>query len=446
MSWHNRVIWSEGTFLRPQHFQQQDRCFDQLVRTALGLSRAYAWGFRSLEIDRALLQTGKIAVMRCRGVFSDGTLFSVPEEQDPPPVLDVAADAADRIVYLGAPIERSALAADELAAASDGLTRLVKREIEVYDTAEDSLGSRAAIEIGRMPLRLLLQGEALAGYHTIPMLRIAEVSNDHKVLLHESFIPTCTDHRASAQLTEFLAELQGLLRQRAESQAEFVSASGRGSVAEVTDFLLLQLMNRLEPVITHLCDSGGLHPEDLYRLFLAIAGELATFTTEARRPEPLPRYDHENLILSFGPVEDAIRRSLQWMREKTAIAIPIEELGYGIRRAVINDRPLLETASFVLEVSADLDADRLMKAFRDHSKVAPQQMIRELVMQALPGIPPRPRPNAPRQLPYHANAVYFEIDTGHQLWAAVVQSGLLTLHVADASFPNLAMTLWALKR
>jgi type VI secretion system protein ImpJ len=32
MSWDNRVVWSEGLFLRPQHFQQADRYFENLVR------------------------------------------------------------------------------------------------------------------------------------------------------------------------------------------------------------------------------------------------------------------------------------------------------------------------------------------------------------------------------------------------------------------------------
>ncbi len=31
MSWNNRVVWSEGMFLRPQHFQQQDRYIETLV-------------------------------------------------------------------------------------------------------------------------------------------------------------------------------------------------------------------------------------------------------------------------------------------------------------------------------------------------------------------------------------------------------------------------------
>jgi type VI secretion system protein ImpJ len=33
MSIYNKVVWSEGLFLRPQHFQQQDRYFERYVET-----------------------------------------------------------------------------------------------------------------------------------------------------------------------------------------------------------------------------------------------------------------------------------------------------------------------------------------------------------------------------------------------------------------------------
>ena len=33
MSVYNKVVWSEGLFLRPQHFQQQDRYFERYVET-----------------------------------------------------------------------------------------------------------------------------------------------------------------------------------------------------------------------------------------------------------------------------------------------------------------------------------------------------------------------------------------------------------------------------
>lgn len=51
MSQNNKVIWSEGLFLRPQHFQQQDRHVDALVRHSLGALVPYGHGFLALRID-----------------------------------------------------------------------------------------------------------------------------------------------------------------------------------------------------------------------------------------------------------------------------------------------------------------------------------------------------------------------------------------------------------
>ena len=444
MSWHNKVIWSEGMFLRPQHFQQQDRCFDHLLRQLPAAVQSYPWGFCSVEIDRFQLETGKLVVTRGTGVMPDGTFFSIPEEQDPPPPLDLTTEVRGQIVYLTMPMERSALASVELGSASDGVQRYKRREIEVFDISEESLGSRAVIEVGRIALQLKLESEPRTGTYALPLVLVSEVGNDRKIRLDERFIPPCLDYRASDHLQGFVRELRGLLTQRAAELAQRVSASGRGGVAEVADFLLLQVVNRLEPVVIHIAEGGHGHPEDLYSFLLAIAGELATFTTPAKRPPAFPPYVHDDLKVCFLPLEDEIRRSLLWMREPTAIAIEIEELGYGMRRAVISDRGLLESATFILEVAADLDADRLMREFRQQSKFGPRDSIRDLVMQALPGIGIRPRPTAPRQLPYHVNAVYFEIDTGNELWNSVQQSGVLALHVAG-EFPGLTMTLWALK-
>ena len=40
MSDANRVLWSEGLFLRTQHFQQQDRFFETVARGDLAVARA----------------------------------------------------------------------------------------------------------------------------------------------------------------------------------------------------------------------------------------------------------------------------------------------------------------------------------------------------------------------------------------------------------------------
>ena len=70
MAWKNKVIWSEGMFLRPQHFQQYARYVENLVETRCGALRSYAWGFTELQLDTQLLTLGKLSIGAARGGFS----------------------------------------------------------------------------------------------------------------------------------------------------------------------------------------------------------------------------------------------------------------------------------------------------------------------------------------------------------------------------------------
>ena len=125
--------------------------------------------------------------------------------------------------------------------------------------------------------------------------------------------------------------------------------------------------------------------------------------------------------------------------------IPLEERQFGVRLGIIHDRSLLESAAFVLVVSADINSEVLARTFRAQINAGPVEKLRELVMLALPGVPLRPLLVAPRQLPPNSSAVYFEFDTSSELWPEVVRSGHLAVHLAG-SFPNLRMELWAIKR
>jgi type VI secretion system protein ImpJ len=58
MSWNNKVIWSEGLFLRPQHFQQSDRYIERLVRRRVEALRPYPWGVTELKLNREMLALG----------------------------------------------------------------------------------------------------------------------------------------------------------------------------------------------------------------------------------------------------------------------------------------------------------------------------------------------------------------------------------------------------
>ena len=106
MSWDNKVVWSEGMFLRTLHFQQQARYTEKLLNSRVDGLRPYGWGLAELQINRELLTTGKFAVTTCRGVLPDGTPFSVPDDVPHPPPLAVPENTRDCIVYLTLPVRQ----------------------------------------------------------------------------------------------------------------------------------------------------------------------------------------------------------------------------------------------------------------------------------------------------------------------------------------------------
>jgi type VI secretion system protein ImpJ len=238
--------------------------------------------------------------------------------------------------------------------------------------------------------------------------------------------------------------LLGLLHQRGEALGGRVAATGRGAAAEFADFVTLQAVNRYEPVFAHHAQSGLTHPEALYRLWVMAAGELATFTTTAKRPSRFPPYRHDALRESFEPVVTSLRNSLSVVLEQHAVPIPVEARRFGVHVAVVTDRTLFTNAVFVLAAHADVPTEELRRRFPAQLKVGPSDKITDLVRLALPGIPVIPLPVAPRWIPYHAGFVYFEIDQRSELWGGLQASGAVALHVAG-EFPGLTMEFWAIR-
>lgn len=143
---------------------------------------------------------------------------------------------------------------------------------------------------------------------------------------------------------------------------------------------------------------------------MQIAGELATFTAPDKRATAYPAYRHDDLQRTFAPVVADLRRSLSSVLETNAVAIPLQDRKFGVRVGPISDRSLLRASQFVLTVSADVPGEQLRRLFPNQVKIGAVEHIRELVNVALPGIAVRPLPVAPRQIPFHAGAAYFELD------------------------------------
>ena len=440
MTWTNRVVWQEGMFLRAQHFQQQDRWLEMMVRARTAALRPHPWGVVEMMIDRDLLTTGRFALSSAVGVFEDGTPFAIPSETDHPPPLELPENTRDAVVYLAAPI-RQAGAIEIALNGSEGRYRV--REFEAYDTHSAS-PQPAPLQIARLRLRYMLETEERAGYICIGLARVTEVTADRRATLDERWIPPALVCSAVLPLSGLITEFSGMLNQRGEALAARLTAPGSRGVAEVADFLLLQTVNRWQKLLAHWADAGNIHPEDLYSAFVEMAGELATFTEVTRRPNAYPAYRHDDLQRSFAPVVADLRRSLSAVLEQNAIAIPLQERQYGVRVGAIIDRSILRGSSFVLTVQADMPTEQLQRLFPSQVKIGAVEHISNLVNVLLPGITVRPLPVAPRQIPFYAGASYFELDRNSPHWQQMQASGGFAIHVSG-DFPNLRMELWAIR-
>ncbi|WP_390915573.1 type VI secretion system baseplate subunit TssK [Pseudosulfitobacter sp. SM2401] len=445
MSWDSKVLWTEGLFLQPHHFQQADRYTENLVGGLARRIAPYAWGVSELEIDYEVLKVGQFALKSCAGLTQDGTVFRVPSAEDHPPALDIPSNIKDCVVYLSVPQRRQGAAEADMTGAELSATRFRPAELEVTDTAGSGKKS-AMLTVGKLRLQFALGVDDLADRLTIPIARIIEVRPDQEVILDSSFVPSCMDVRAAAPLEGFLKELEGLLGHRMTALSGRMAQSGTAKgAAEIQDFLLLMAINRTLPVIRHMMSIENLHPAHLYSQCVSLAGELSTFMAAEKHPPQFPAYQHHDLTETFSGVVRLLRQYLSAVLEQTAVSIPLDPRKYGISVGVISDRKLINTAGFILAVSADIPVENLRRHFSGQAKLGPVEEIRQLVNSALPGIPMRALPVAPRQIPYSANVVYFELDGDNAYWGKMTTSGGIAVHVSG-EYPGLKMELWAIRQ
>lgn len=445
MSENNRVIWSEGMFLRPQHFQQHDRYIESLMHGLTLGTRAYAWGFSRLKLDQSCLAIGKIALSECAGVFPDGTPFNLPQDDDLPLPLDVPADEKASVIYLALPLRRADATEVDSESFPDNMARyrLGERKVRDHNSGADG---RYDVEIGQLKPRLMCDSQERSGYVCLGVARIVEVRADKSVLLDDQYIPP-TVHCASAGiLAGFIRELQGLLHTRGEALAVRVAGGGQGGgVAEIADYLLLQMINRYQPLLAHLGNAAVLHPEEFFRLCLQLAGELATFYRPGKRPLTFADYQHDDLKASFLPLIDELRNLLSMVLEQNAVQLPLAQAKPGVYVAKRPEVSLLEGAIFVLAAKAQVSSELIRSHFPPQVKIGPVEDIQQLVRSALPGIAIQALPVAPRQIPYHAGYSYFELNKQSELWAKMAVSGGFAIHVGG-SFPELELEFWAIRK
>jgi type VI secretion system protein ImpJ len=446
MFWKSKVIWSEGMLLQQQHLQQHDRYLEGKIERIAASVGGYHWGFSKLVVDEDLLALGKVGLVACDGIMQDGTAFSSPLSDDLPAPLDIPHDKRDAWVVLALPLRRPGIpeCMDREEREHDSYARYHCVEHDVPDSNYGTNDS-AAMQLGRLRLKLAFQDNVPDGYTTLGVVRVIERDDDGRVACDPHFVPPCTDYRVSSRLAAFVNELLGLLRQRGDSLAGRLVDPVAMGVADIHDVLLLHAVNRAEPVFAHLARVNGLHPEGLYRELLRLYGEIVGVSAQSKRPPHLEPYRHHQLGLSFDPLVGHLRQAFSRITAPQIVAVPMEERPYGLRVGVVNDVSFFSSAMFVLAVKAEMSAEALCDALVAKMKIGPVESINNLVNLQLPGLGFRLLPAPPRQLPFQAGFVYFSLDDTDPTWPQLKESRSIALYIAG-DVPGLDVQLWAIRQ
>src|SRR5512141_390020 len=67
-----RVVWSEGMLVSPQHMQQAALYHERVLDCRLSATPSLAWGITAVQIDAGALTADQVVVSRFAGVLPDG--------------------------------------------------------------------------------------------------------------------------------------------------------------------------------------------------------------------------------------------------------------------------------------------------------------------------------------------------------------------------------------
>lgn len=456
MSWHNKVVWSEGLFLQPQLFQQQERYLENFAhRRSVPLS-PFFWGFSSYRLDAESLSLGKVVLASAHGICADGTPFDIPGMSPPPPPLAIRPEHLEQTIYLAVPIRTpnsEETVFDETGQDTPGagkqsasLARNSVFETELLDANSIGQGSRP-VQLSQLRLRLLPARELTSAWMGLALAKVTSIRGDGSIELEPTLLPPVNVIGGSPMLLEWFSQLHGTAKLRAQSLADRLSGAGGSGAqaAEISDYLMLQLLNRYEAQLDYLLSVKESSPAQAYLLLSSLAAELSTFARPStRRPKEMPRYDHAAPYASFKPLVDEVRELLNGVLIRSAQQIDLVAKAHGLSTGSVDPSTLKSFQSLVLTVSAQIPLDQLAAQFPTQAKFGPSDRLPDLVRMHLPGLHMSNLPVPPRQIPYTAGTAYFQIEQRGPLWEQLATHGGMALHIAG-EIPGLKVQLWGVR-
>ena len=440
MKYLSRVVWSEGMYLGPHHFQAQSRYFEDSIRFSASSLWYEPWGVIGAQLDPEALKNGTVALVHARGIFSDGLAFQMPDS-DPLPearnIADLFPSTRDSIAVALCVAPRRPEGANTILPLeapeympAGGLRFRSEAEL-LYD--ETTGRDEKAVDIGRKNIALKVDTEALGDSLVLPLARIVRDGAGNFVY-DPRYIPPCVETGGSPTLLWMLQRLIEILQEKS-SKISRTGPDGKErswsefSTRDIANFWLLHTVNSaLAPLTHHLLTKRG-HPEELYVELLRLGGALCTFAIESH-PAMLPKYDHTNLEKCFGELDYHIRTHLETIVPSQYVEIPLTKRADYFYEAEVKDQRVLDRARWIFAIhSPGVSEPDVIGKTPQLVKLCSKQFVPQLVKRALPGMAMTHLPVPPATIPVKADYQYFTVSRTGPCWDHIIQSRQLGLYV-----------------
>lgn len=423
-----KVLWGEGQFLRPQHFQRQDAYHESRLRDLGQTLHPYAWGCRRIRFDPRDLSHGILRVLDLSAVFPDGEPYDAPAHDalpEPLSLKDLPAGTQSIVVYFAMPLMRDDGGnCDELQT-----VRYQRINSPTADLFTDSVESEL-VYLGKVT-RLLSQDQPRDAYVTIPIARINRTTTGG-FELDEDFIPPSAQIGASPILPRRLQSLLNALQAKTEAlygvhrqPSQHVIEFRSGDIAS---FWLLHTVNTAFAALSHFFHHQQLHPERLHQEMLRLAGSLLTFSN-AFSLNDLPAYDHEKPEAAFSRLFDITHKLLDTVISTRYFQIALSEIKPSFHLGRLDSQRIDDTAMFYLGINADMPPQELVQTVPVRFKIGAPDDVDKCVLAALPGVKLTHVTQVPAAIPVRPGSYYFQLDARGPLYERMLKAQSIMVYV-----------------
>jgi type VI secretion system protein ImpJ len=436
----SKVVWTEGMYLGPHHFQSQNRYFENLAQFDSSMLWFEPYGFIGYALDAEALQNGTVALLHARGIFPDGLPFHMPECDPLPSPLEIAGlfppTSATLEISLAIPAYKSGEGNCSLSGA-DGCTRTryiaVERSVADENTGRDEKN----ILLGRKNVQIRLETGPAEGLTVLPMARVMR-DGSGQFIYDPNFIAPCTQISASESLMKMAKRLIDILEEKSAALSAGRRSPGKFatelSPQEVETFWFLHSINSALSSLRHLYFAKRGHPEELYVELARLGGALCTFGVGSL-PQNLPLYDHWNLQLCFLELERHIREHLEMLAPTNCVAIPLKPVAHYIYGAEVTDARCMDRSRWILGVHSDIGEVEVIARTRQLVKICSAQHIQELVKRGLQGLTLTHLPAPPAAVSPKVENQYFSINKAGPCWEFILKTRRVGVYV-PGDLPN----------